>query len=646
MRKKVWLVAAIAFQLCILLPGGSSADSYTQLQEPDTLRIPPVISLLAATPFYNSPNENEGEQEGWLAPQDSVKVLAGEVKWSRGKSWWKIQTWLGEKYISPDPWNVDVPAPPKLALFEETPIYASKNAKSKPSATLAPQEVQVVGAEKQWFYSNNEQDKKWLQIHTTWLGDQWVQLPAAKIGYVKPADYYVYYDGGWIMDSPEFGLNTYSPDLRYTSPPHLNRQVVHVTGEFVTPYDTNYQIATEQGPKFVSAKGVPIVKTSVPVVLKSKTALFSTPYSDISSVITMLNPQTLTSFEKFKDMELYHVHTELGDGWVQPYYSEPVDTKPAQVSIELKGETQLYRLPKDSFQINGAVLKNQTVQPSLTWNDELQRVWYQLQTKDGIVWFMFDPRTDVVHEPDGSPLVQLTYQGSNVVTVTVDGERLRYADDVGYVKGGQPYLSVSFLSYALQFVRESGPDEIAFTHKDGYSFRIHKGQSEAVTYWKGTRQEKVNLREAPTWVNDEVYLNTEDVCRLMGASIDWFKSGDRFYIFTDDYSASPSSLTATTKDPSLRAVAYIFDRKDGWYDGQPSLRPHLTLSNQSQSATAIASSSEEEKGQLSSWFAGKRYIWFRQYQSADLEAGINKLLAAVKIGSRIVWQQAYPVVHE
>ncbi|MEW9701051.1 hypothetical protein [Paenibacillus sp. SI8] len=647
MWKKTVLVSAVGLLLCAaLVPTGMYADNDVQLQKPDTLRVPPMITLLASTPFYNSLDDLDTKQEGLLAPQEGVVVLAGQVGWSRGKSVWKIQTWQGGKYISPDPWDVDVPAPKKLLLFQETPIYASKNAKLKPSATLSPQEVQVVGAESQWFYSNNgDEDLKWIQIHTTWLGDQWLQLPVSKIGYVKPADEYAYYSSGWIMPTPEFIANTYHPD-RYNVPLGLKNQIVHVTGEFVTPYDTNYQIQTEHGPMYVTAKGTPISQTTESTVLKSQTPLFSEPFGDRTTITTMLSPQTVSSFEKFTDMKLYHVHTELGDGWVDPYYAEPVDAKPTQVSIELKGETQLYQLPMDRLYMNGSVLTNQTVKPSQTWIDDQQHVWYQLQTKDGNAWFMFNPGTDRLVERDGGPLAQLTYEGSNLVPVTVEGDRLSYGVDVGYLKGDQPYLSDIFLCQSLQFIldRESVPDAVIFTHKDGYSFRIYKGKNEAVTFWKGVEQEKVKLHEAPNWTDDQVYLHSEDASLLMGAAVDWFKNRSRFYLFTDDYHVNGSNLPAEIKGSSLRLAAHVYDRTKGWYEGQPSLRPHFAVTNRSLPAATPASfAKEEEKETLRSWFAANIFVKFEQSQTITLQQGNNQLHAAIQIGKRILWQQDYTV---
>jgi hypothetical protein len=117
---------------------------------------------------------------------------------------WKITTWLGPEWISPDPWNVDVPPPKKISLFIDTPVYSTKDDSKAPSVTLPPQKVQVLKAEKQWFYSNNKNEKKWLYIHTAHYGDKWVYLPVERIGYIKPVDYFFYYANQTLLDDPNY----------------------------------------------------------------------------------------------------------------------------------------------------------------------------------------------------------------------------------------------------------------------------------------------------------------------------------------------------------------------------------------------------------------------------------------------------------
>ncbi|GFZ75954.1 hypothetical protein GCM10008018_21660 [Paenibacillus marchantiophytorum] len=150
---------------------------------PDGLRIPAEIELLSDTPYYASPpNRSDDKPEGVFAPQ-MVKVLKTEPSWSVSGTTWQIETMFGPRWIIPKPWDIDIAPPESVTLLEETPLYESQSEDGGSVATLSPQAVQVVGAEKQWFYTNDPKSKAWIQIHTTWLGDLWAHIPINRIGF-------------------------------------------------------------------------------------------------------------------------------------------------------------------------------------------------------------------------------------------------------------------------------------------------------------------------------------------------------------------------------------------------------------------------------------------------------------------------------
>jgi hypothetical protein len=643
MWKRALILLSASMLIFAFHPAVSHAQPLTltiQLQAPDTLRIPSTIALLESTPFYDSPSFDDDNSVGVIAPQDGIKVLGGEFTWSRGSSWWKIQTWLGEKWIHPNAWDVDIPPPPRLSLFDETPIYASKNDKLQPSAVLSPQEVQVVDAEKQWFYSNDPNEKKWIKIHTSWLGDQWVHLPVNQIGYVNPVDYYFYYGYQYVMDLPVFNGGAYYGGNRFVSA-QLQSQTVHVTGEFVTVYDKNYQVEMPNGTKFVFEKGMLIEKISEEVALKTNTPLFSLPFGGLTSIITTLKPQTVKAFEKIKDSTMYHVRTELGEGWVSSYYAEPENPTPTQATIELKGDTQLSILPRSGFQINGAKLTNQTVKPTVSWKDEENNLWYQLQTKDGNAWFTIDPKVDQIHMPDDDSLFQLHYQQSLEATIKVFDQRLfYYGIDVGYMKEGQPYLSTSYLAQQFNYsvVMDDKLGTMTFSQENGYSFHVKLAKAEAVTFWKGKEQEKMKLTVAPEQIGGVAYLSGKDASTLLGANIDWFKNKEYFYLFTDVYGLDEAKQVPQTKDNKLTISAYMYDRIVGIYDAQPSLLPKLSVYNSSGKESEAKAPTITDKGTIT-----PNYKLFVQSQSTPLQAGDNAVTAAIKLGSRIIWQQDYTV---
>ncbi|MGG1551277.1 hypothetical protein [Paenibacillus ferrarius] len=352
---------------------------------PDSLRIPSSIALLKETSFYSDPEDwLDGEPAGSLAPQEGVKILGGEYTWARGKSWWKISTDLGPKWISPEPWNVDVPPPEKIVLFNDTPIYATTDDTQEPSAILSPQEVQVTGAEKQWFYANGPDEKRWVRIHTSWLGEQWVHLPVAKIGYIKPVDYYSYYgQGQYLLDDP-----TYNGPYGSMAGPMfkwLGNETAHVTGEFVSVYDTNYQLETETGVKYVHEKGTPIVRGNETITLKADTPLFAA--ADGSHGVALVLPkQSVSSYEKIPSFNLYHVHTSLGDGWVNPDLAEPTNVVKINTKVEIRGQHTLFRFPSEGLTLGGLHVKDAVVEPSAYWEDPHGTIWYLLETKDGKAW--------------------------------------------------------------------------------------------------------------------------------------------------------------------------------------------------------------------------------------------------------------------
>ncbi|WP_282937963.1 hypothetical protein [Paenibacillus sp. RC67] len=156
---------------------------------PESGRVPSEITLLANTPYYDKYENSGGPPEGVLAPQ-VVQVVIGGMPWSSQYNWWKIHTKFGDKWINVQSKNLDVPPPKSVSLLENTPIYANPEADEEPTAILSPQDVDVVGSQKQWFAANGYDDNtmKWLQIHTTWLGDQWIRIPLNRIGNVHELD--------------------------------------------------------------------------------------------------------------------------------------------------------------------------------------------------------------------------------------------------------------------------------------------------------------------------------------------------------------------------------------------------------------------------------------------------------------------------
>jgi hypothetical protein len=156
----------------------------------------------------------------------------------------------------------------------------------------------------------------------------------------------------------------------------LLNETVHVIGEFVNVYNTRCQVETSLGPKIVIDKGVPALIVNEEITLKSDTALFTYPLGQTSFLV--LHPQTLTSFEKFEDSFMYHVHTSSGDAWANPEYSEPIDATKTTESLELVGRHKLFQFPNLRFELNGLSLNSGTIHPTSFWKDSNGTTWYLL----------------------------------------------------------------------------------------------------------------------------------------------------------------------------------------------------------------------------------------------------------------------------
>ncbi|UQZ83844.1 hypothetical protein SK3146_03051 [Paenibacillus konkukensis] len=356
---------------------------------PELFRIPSTIDLLSETPFYSEPGNPAADPVGTFAAQKGIQVLGGEYKWARGRSWWLISTYLGSKWISPEPWNITVPPPEKIHLVSETPAYASMDDTVPPTALLTPQEVRVTGAEKMWFYANSSDEKRWVRIQTPNLGEQWVHLSVGSIGYVKPADYYSYYGSGqFLLDDP----NYYGPYGSMAGPMFQQtvNETLHVTGEYVNVYDTSYQVETEQGPKYIHEQGIPVLRKNEPLTLLNDTPLFAfATYRSGLSVV--LHPQTVSSFEQLRDSNVYHVHTSFGDGWLDLGLTEPSNTVKTSAPLELKGSHPLYQFPFEGLELGGFQLTNVTVYPSAYWEDPNGTVWYLVDNQNAKYWIKKDP---------------------------------------------------------------------------------------------------------------------------------------------------------------------------------------------------------------------------------------------------------------
>ncbi|MGF7034504.1 hypothetical protein J2T17_005455 [Paenibacillus mucilaginosus] len=397
MKHKPWL--SLAAGCLLLLMGGRAAlsayEAEPQILPPNGLRIPAAVELLKPTPFYDAADLTS-KPLGTLSPQQ-VDIVGAEATWSSGRSWYKIHTWLGDKWISPEPWTVQIAPPKTILLTGDTPLYPKRTASAVPTASLSAQEVEVVGAEKQWHYMDSHPyEETWLQIRTSWLGDQWIKVPLADIGTVQPVDRKWYYPGVQAFIRPK----------PHRFPDIIENRTLHVTGEFTTIFDMAYRIDNGKGQEeWVLQKGYGIQETAERMVLR-RSVLLLERLGGMSGV--RLEPQAVQVFEKIDTNGperpeytgstgvWYHVRSDQGEGWINEKYGDPENIQSARGKLKIgAGGTALYRFPNPDLLLNVDRLGAQTFSPAGYWDDGEGRRWYQADTYAGKVWILFRPEIDV-----------------------------------------------------------------------------------------------------------------------------------------------------------------------------------------------------------------------------------------------------------
>ncbi|GAA4827580.1 hypothetical protein GCM10023310_00270 [Paenibacillus vulneris] len=593
---------------------------------PESGRVPSVISLLADTPYFDKYENSWAPPEGVLAPQD-VEVVIGGMPWSSQHNWWKIHTKFGDKWINVQSQDLDVPPPKTITLLDNTPIYAKPDAAEEPTAVLSPQDVTVVGAQKQWFAEEgfDNSTMKWLQIHTTWLGDQWVQLPLNRIGSVRSLDEKAYF------------LN--EENLRHAA--------LQVTGEFVSPfYNSLYRVEMDNGPKWISSRGMKITETKESIKLNTRTTLFVHPYP-YDEEAAILEPQTVESFERIErnsygntpdDPVWYHVHTSSGDGWVNNQFADPIDTKPAEVAIQLNANTELMSYPTSGIWYKFAQLSPQIVHPSLYWDDKLGNRWYQIDSYVGKTWFRINPYTDRILQPGSEQAIQISFYTLYYNSAKVNGDELLFQErKVGYKKEGSWYVSAPFLSEGFRYTVRESEGTFTLESNTGYGFRVTPGSNTADTMWQGNAGSHVKLIQAPERLADgELYLNIADARTLFGSLIS--EKGSDMAFWLQAYHIAAPSLPQSSDTDSLELVASLTDNIQLLQSDNIQDRPKLVVAERGNLEHSAVEANAE-------WVAPLRtdQVLYQYKAVRQLKPGTNELRASIKIGERILWQQDFQV---
>ncbi|WP_240420808.1 hypothetical protein [Paenibacillus periandrae] len=282
--------------------------------------------------------------------------------------------------------------PPIITLFENTPLYPGPDESVDPSSIIAPQDVEAVEAEKDWYVTAQSGDpgKRWIKIKTTWLGEMWIHLDYNRIGTVKQAD---------------TNIALIWPAALYTEPVKaaltdvvLSPQTVHCNAMFITPGGNSaYRIETSWlGDQWLVNPNYILLDMEI-LNREMKLPTETLRLEDWDTAHRMqspaeahfIPPQTVFALEKTVSGE-YHVRAEDGSTfWVNPAYAQPVGTKEINETIELSKNTLVHLVPTASLPIFGA-LTPQKVKAFQQWDDPDGKRWYRIHSWNGDLWILPD----------------------------------------------------------------------------------------------------------------------------------------------------------------------------------------------------------------------------------------------------------------
>jgi hypothetical protein len=634
---------------------------------PEGIRIPGSIELLADTPYYASPDQPDDKPEGVFAPQ-TVKVIKAEAAWSVSFSQWEIETMFGPRWIRPKPWEIDIAPPERITLVEETPLYRSKSERGGPVVSLSPQEVQVTGAEKQWFYTNQKDSKAWIQVHTTWLGDLWAHIPVNKIGTVeKVRQRRAHYTDE--MASPDLGTAMSTGD----SSPDPSVQIVHLKGdypivaEYTTIYDRAYQVQTDNGPVWTRDAGIGILDTNETLELTTETPLFENIWNGPSSKeIALLRGEKVTAFEKVEQplwsgrgpypmwwsgSTWYHVRTSKGTGWINNRYGEPASAVPVHWKVDVREQRELLRYPGVSFETSTLLLRQQTVEATAAWDDPNGNKWLRVAADGHTGWIQMEVWSalpDRIWDEDADTALQISMTAPDYVGILPsddNGFKLYNQEKIGYSEDGKDYFEAVRLARELGFKTEklTYADAVRFSQGD-YAFVLENGFDNALIYWKGSVRRSVKLLEHPRRTGDGWYVNLRDLRSLLGLT--GVISRDNSGLYEKMYNVEQGRLPTVSKDGRLEIQAFLYDPTSYLESNGGRMPVLLSIDENGDQGGEDLVSREEAVISGTDRGGDAQTLLYRLTASRPLSPGTHQVDLVLRVGERIVWSQTITVKAE
>lgn len=652
-------LVGVGLQLSLGITSGNAyeyADTPTEVA--DGVHIPTKLTLLEDIPYYVIPNALLNKAEGSFSPQ-TVEVIEAETHWSGAWNWWKIHTDVGDRWIKTAPWQIETPPPPTISLMTETPLYAQPSEKSQPTAALSPQEVRVVDAEKGWFRnsSGGSEDinpKRWLKIHTTWLGDQWIHLNLNQIGTFQPADQMSYYSNLYYNLTPQYDYQTYPTDGT------LSKQFVHVTGKFRTLLGTFYQLETTDGPRWTFGSGQPITAETKIIQRTHPSALYSYPSSQYEDEPKLVLTGDLPVFEKTYneyitnygyDGDWYHVRTEQGEGWFNPTFAEPEDAVAETATIQLNSPvTALFQYPNTGIIRNHGQLGPQTLRPIAAWTDPNGIRWFQIDSFVGRAWIQLVPNLDRVvlkdRELDMEIQGNTSYQGA--FYQNEEGAYTHGSESIGYDdKQGEPFLDTAFLA-GMYHYELTGPDVAGWwtlTNDSGYAFQIKTGELQARTLWDGKLAKQLKLASSPVSPNQQgtPYLSLTDIRTLLGATTNvntGYNDSKVITLSARQYEIAHLQLPPIAGDNHWHMSGLLYDNR---YFDSGSIAQTLQISVKNRDSNETTTTEQVAAMKLL-YDLSYHYGLYDISLDQPLKPGMNHLTVSFKVGERIILQRNWDIM--
>ncbi|WP_028552770.1 hypothetical protein [Paenibacillus sp. UNC451MF] len=643
--KQIVLAVAIGVPTSIACYSSAGAAVNVITEKPEAHHVPSKLILLQETPFYSDPDTLSHKPDGVLTPQ-TVEVVEGEPGWMTNANWFKINTWLGERWIYTYPSGIDVNPPETVTLLSNTPIYSKPDETTTPTAVLSPQDVKVTYAESQWFLRNSyPESPKWLKIQTSWVGEQWIHLPFEQIGTIQKVDRYSYHLGAALYDSPIINPAIYPPAS-------TGNASLHEIGEFATPAGTSYKVETEHGAKWTMSRGRTVIPNTEPVPLKLPTPLFDTPWPYQDKELKMLEPQILTPLEKIEPeaglgnwMEgvWYHVREGNNEGWINKKYADPEDAKSTEDSVKLGSDaTRLFRFPGSYISLDSTVIAPQVVQALAYWDDpSSHQRWYQIDSFMGKGWFPIDPNKDRILIKGRENDLQVARQQGYYAQVDIKDYQLYEGDKkVGFALNNQYYYSLNYLASRLSY-RIEGPNKdgiVTLRDWKGYSFEVHSGEKTAQTLWNESSRRTVPLRSEVQELNGELYLSEDDMSTMLGANVSKDPQGRYVQLSKMDYDVKQPVIPESSDGDEFKMSALLYDTL--FTTGNNGITIPF-------SGLFIYDTDQEENFEGANAASNRKEPIQLTYESAlydyeigrKVKPGLNQLTLVFKIGERILWQQ-------